>query len=72
MVMRAEKEIAKARMDVAHEVRLAKVAEASMDLHAAKAEKIVQKEMSKHTSNNPNVGFDDLNPTNAGTMETTN
>ncbi|KAH0980782.1 hypothetical protein GBA52_007959 [Prunus armeniaca] len=34
---RAEKEIAKARSDVAHEVRLAKEAEASMSLHVAKA-----------------------------------
>jgi len=35
MVLQAEKEIAKARMDVAREIRLAKEAEAEMDLHVA-------------------------------------
>ena len=48
MKIQAEKEIAKARMDIAHEVRLAKEAEAKMDLHAAKAGERAQKEMAKH------------------------
>ncbi|CAN6566699.1 unnamed protein product [Malus baccata var. baccata] len=39
---RAEKEIAKARADVAHEVRLAKEAEAAMSLHVAKAGEIAR------------------------------
>ncbi|KAB5556846.1 hypothetical protein DKX38_007755 [Salix brachista] len=34
---KTEKELAKARMDVAHEVRLAREAEAEMELHVAKA-----------------------------------
>ncbi|CAN6587694.1 unnamed protein product [Malus baccata var. baccata] len=39
---RAEKEIAKARVDVAHEVRLAKEAEAAMSLHVAMAGEIAR------------------------------
>nr|KYP53488.1 hypothetical protein KK1_024626 [Cajanus cajan] len=52
---KAEKEIAKARMDVAHEVRLAKEAEAAMDLHVAKAGKRVDNELAKHTLDNSNA-----------------
>ncbi|KAL2337265.1 hypothetical protein Fmac_011711 [Flemingia macrophylla] len=59
---KAEKEIAKARMDVAHEVRLAKEAEAAMDLHVAKAGKRVDNEITKHT--NPNLN---MNTTNSAT-----
>ncbi|KAI4370863.1 hypothetical protein MLD38_019164 [Melastoma candidum] len=46
---KAEKELAKARVEVAHEVRLAKEAEASMDLHVAKASERVDKEIAKHS-----------------------
>ncbi|XP_028787280.1 late embryogenesis abundant protein 6 [Neltuma alba] len=44
----AEKDIAKARMEVAHEIRLAKEAEAAMELHAAKAQQKASQEMAKH------------------------
>ncbi|KAK7401393.1 hypothetical protein VNO78_12829 [Psophocarpus tetragonolobus] len=70
---KTEKEIAKARKDVAHEVRLAKEAEATMDLHVAKAGKIAEREISKHASNNnPNVDSNNMNPTYAATIESTN
>lgn len=62
MILQAEKDMAKARMDVAHEVRLAKEAEAEMDLHvnkaAEKAEKfekkypVDQQNASRHNSGN--------------------
>ncbi|KAF3447590.1 hypothetical protein FNV43_RR12777 [Rhamnella rubrinervis] len=45
---KAEKEIAKARIEVAHEVRLAKEAEAVMDLHVAKAGQKAERELAKH------------------------
>ncbi|XP_054781125.1 late embryogenesis abundant protein 6-like [Prosopis cineraria] len=45
------KDIAKARMEVAHEVRLAKEAEAAMELHAAKAQQKAQQELAKHPPN---------------------
>lgn len=48
---RAEKELAQARMEVAHEVRKAKEAEAKMELHAAKASQRAQEEIAKYTSN---------------------
>ncbi|KAJ4825844.1 hypothetical protein Tsubulata_023354 [Turnera subulata] len=44
---KAEKDLAKARLEVAHEVRLAREAEAEMALHAAKAGEKVDKEMAK-------------------------
>lgn len=46
--MQAEKDIAKARVEVAHEVRLAKEAEAAMDLHVAKAGQKAERELAKH------------------------
>ncbi|KAF5175656.1 hypothetical protein FRX31_034758 [Thalictrum thalictroides] len=45
---KAEKEIAKTRMEVAKEVRKAKEAEAEMDLHVAKAGEKVQRQIEKH------------------------
>lgn len=36
-------------MDIAHEVRLAREAEAEMDLHVAKAGEKAEKEISKHS-----------------------
>ncbi|KAI3418643.1 uncharacterized protein J3R85_013591 [Psidium guajava] len=45
---KAEKEYAKARAAVAHEVRLAREAEAEMDKHVTKAERLAQKELEKH------------------------
>ncbi|RDX68669.1 Late embryogenesis abundant protein 6, partial [Mucuna pruriens] len=69
---KAEKEIAKARMDVAHQVRLAKEAEATMGLHVEKAGKKVDKEISKHTHNNPNAGLIDKNSTDGTAFETAN
>ncbi|KAE9463010.1 hypothetical protein C3L33_05077, partial [Rhododendron williamsianum] len=47
----AERELAKARVDIAHEVRLAREAEASMELHVAKAGKKAEREIAKHTAN---------------------
>ncbi|KAI9180943.1 hypothetical protein LWI28_009574 [Acer negundo] len=46
---KAEKDIAKARMNIAHEVRLAREAEAEMELHVAKAADKADKEIAKHT-----------------------
>ncbi|KAI9092961.1 hypothetical protein K1719_027484 [Acacia pycnantha] len=46
------KDMAKARVEVAHEVRLAKEAEAAMEIHVSKAEQKVLKEMAKHPPNN--------------------
>lgn len=43
--------MAKARVDIAHEVRLAREAEASMELHVAKAGKKAEREIAKHTAN---------------------
>ncbi|XP_034708683.1 late embryogenesis abundant protein 6-like [Vitis riparia] len=45
---KAEKELAKARVEVAKEVRKAKEAEAAMDLHVAKAEDRAHQELVKH------------------------
>ncbi|KAL7126186.1 hypothetical protein ABFS83_14G168600 [Erythranthe nasuta] len=46
---KAEKELAKARVEVAHEVRMAKEAEAAMDLHVHKAvEKAAEHERKQH------------------------
>jgi hypothetical protein len=53
--MQAEKELAKARMDVAHEVRLAREAEAEMELHVAKAGQRVEREIAKHEFNENNI-----------------
>ncbi|KAJ1432728.1 Late embryogenesis abundant protein [Sesbania bispinosa] len=64
---KAEKEIAKARIEIAHEVRLAKEAEAAMDLHVSRAGERAEKEIAKHTSNNnPNddVGMNSMETTN--------
>ncbi|XP_038878054.1 late embryogenesis abundant protein 6-like [Benincasa hispida] len=47
---KAEKELAKARVEVAHEVRLAREAEAAMDLHVAKAGMKAEKEMTKYAN----------------------
>ncbi|KAJ6973620.1 hypothetical protein NC653_033833 [Populus alba x Populus x berolinensis] len=52
---KAEKEMAKARMDVAHEVRLAREAEAEMELHVAKAGQRVEREIAKHEFNENNM-----------------
>ncbi|KAL1352906.1 hypothetical protein HN51_016875 [Arachis hypogaea] len=79
---KAEKELAKARMDIAHEARLAKEAEAEMDRHVAKASEIAEKEITKHQANKSNPmdmsGMDDgappafdggiSNRSNAGTL----
>ncbi|XP_057488751.1 late embryogenesis abundant protein 6-like [Actinidia eriantha] len=50
---KAEKELAKARVDIAHEVRLARVAEGEMDIHVAKAGQRAEREIAKHASNQP-------------------
>ncbi|XP_023526293.1 late embryogenesis abundant protein 6-like isoform X2 [Cucurbita pepo subsp. pepo] len=52
---KAEKELAKARVEVAHEVRLAREAEAAMSLHVAKAGKRAEKEMAKHANTHTNI-----------------
>ncbi|KAG5021063.1 hypothetical protein AAZX31_06G290200 [Glycine max] len=69
---KAEKEIADARKNVAHEVRLAKEAEAEMDIHVEKAGKIAEKEISKHASKNPNVGYSNMNTTDHAMLEAAN
>lgn len=51
----AEKELAKARVEVAHEVRLAREAEAAMDLHVAKAGMKAEKEMAKYADTHTNT-----------------
>lgn len=61
MFIQAEKEIAQARVDIAHEVRLAKEAEAQMDLHVTKAGERAEKEIEKHSSTNPNAANPDVN-----------
>ncbi|KAM3323195.1 hypothetical protein P3S67_004346 [Capsicum chacoense] len=45
---KAEKEMAKARVEVAREVRLAKEAEAAMDMHVNKAAEKIANEEKKH------------------------
>lgn len=72
MILQAEKEIANARKNIAHEVRLAKEAEATMDIHVEKAGRIAEKEISKHASKNPNVGYENMNSTDPATVEITN
>uniref|UniRef100_A0A7N0TJ46 Uncharacterized protein n=1 Tax=Kalanchoe fedtschenkoi TaxID=63787 RepID=A0A7N0TJ46_KALFE len=54
---KAEKDIAKARMEIAHEARLAKEAEAKMELHVAKAGDKAEREIAKHSQRTvANVG----------------
>ncbi|XP_050385922.1 late embryogenesis abundant protein 6-like [Argentina anserina] len=60
---KAEKEIAKARADIAHEVRLAKEAEATMVHHVAKAgeiaragEQMANEQLAKHGGSNATTG----------------
>ncbi|XAR54251.1 hypothetical protein NMG60_11029297 [Bertholletia excelsa] len=48
---KAEKDLAKARTDIAHEMRLAKEAEAEMELHVAKAGRRVDREIAKQADN---------------------
>ncbi|XP_050237369.1 late embryogenesis abundant protein 6-like [Mercurialis annua] len=45
---KGEKELAKARVEIAHEVRMAREAEAEMELHVAKAGEKAHKEIAKH------------------------
>jgi hypothetical protein len=47
--------LAKTRMDVAHEVRLAKEAEATMELHVARAGQKIEREAAKHEPMHPNA-----------------
>ncbi|KAL3739087.1 hypothetical protein ACJRO7_020479 [Eucalyptus globulus] len=53
---KVEKDYAKARAGVAHEVRLAKEAEADMDKHVTKAERLARKELAKHGDSGPRNG----------------
>ncbi|KAL7238358.1 hypothetical protein ACSBR2_004457 [Camellia fascicularis] len=64
-----EKELAKARVDIAHEVRLAKEAEAAMDLHVTKAGERAQREIEKHAVNEPTHANDQVY---VGATNTTN
>jgi hypothetical protein len=57
-------------MDVAHEVRLAKEAEAEMELHVAKAGEKVEKEAAKHATMQPNASG--TNMADHGAMSTGN
>ncbi|KAJ6680732.1 LATE EMBRYOGENESIS ABUNDANT PROTEIN [Salix purpurea] len=61
---KTEKELAKARMDVAHEVRLAREAEAEMELHVAKAGQRVEREIAKHELNENNIAPQNNNNNN--------
>lgn len=54
VIWQAEKELAKARVEVAHEVRLAREAEASMDLHVSKAGMKAEEEMAKYATTHTN------------------
>ncbi|CAN4110525.1 unnamed protein product [Withania somnifera] len=58
---KAEKELAKARVEAAHEIRLAKEAEAAMHLHVNKAAEKIAREEEKHI-NEPLGGTLDLDP----------
>ncbi|KAK2992527.1 hypothetical protein RJ640_002421 [Escallonia rubra] len=49
---KGEKDLAKARVEVAHEVRLAREAEAAMDLHVNKAADKVAQQEAKHSPDN--------------------
>ncbi|KAL0007381.1 hypothetical protein SO802_008883 [Lithocarpus litseifolius] len=69
---KAEKSIAKARMDVAHEVRLAKEAEAEMELHVAKAGQKVEREAAKMAPKKPNVSGANRDPADHCAMATGN
>ncbi|OVA01279.1 hypothetical protein BVC80_1653g91 [Macleaya cordata] len=53
--MQEEKELAKARVGIAKEIRKAKEAEAEMDLHVAKAGQKAEREIAKH-ENTMNAG----------------
>ncbi|KAL6964886.1 hypothetical protein U1Q18_035939 [Sarracenia purpurea var. burkii] len=48
---KAEKELAKAKVDIAHEIRLAREAEGAMELHVAKAGEKAEREITKHAAN---------------------
>ncbi|GFZ00751.1 hypothetical protein Acr_14g0003860 [Actinidia rufa] len=50
---KAEKELAKARVDIAHEVRLAREAEGAMEMHVANAGQRAEREIAKHATNQP-------------------
>ncbi|XWS56846.1 hypothetical protein CRYUN_Cryun09bG0120400 [Craigia yunnanensis] len=52
---KVEQDIAKARIDIAHEVRMAREAEAEMDMHVEKAREIAETVPKKHESQNPNA-----------------
>uniref|UniRef100_A0A5B6YY64 Uncharacterized protein n=1 Tax=Davidia involucrata TaxID=16924 RepID=A0A5B6YY64_DAVIN len=52
---KAEKELAKARVEIAHEVRMAREAEAAMDLHVTKAAERANREISKHEGMDPSL-----------------
>jgi len=54
--LQVEKDYAKARAGVVHEVRLAKEAEADMDKHVTKAERLARKELAKHGDSGPRNG----------------
>lgn len=55
----AEKDLAKTRVEIAHEMRLAKEAEASMDLHVNKAAEKARRHESKHPDSSVAADQDD-------------
>ncbi|XP_027769848.1 late embryogenesis abundant protein 6-like [Solanum pennellii] len=77
---KAEKELAKTRVEVAREVRLAREAEAAMDLHVNKAAEKIANEEEKYVHDQPAGGtldpyassFTNPNLNNAGTGPTNN
>ncbi|KAA8520362.1 hypothetical protein F0562_014618 [Nyssa sinensis] len=52
---KAEKELAKSRVEIAHEVRLAREAEAAMELHVTKAAEKADREIAKHEAMDPSL-----------------
>lgn len=58
-MVQSENDIMQARKDIAHEVRLAKEAEAAMDLHVTKAGERAEKEIEKHAPMGPNANSAD-------------
>ncbi|KAK1413400.1 hypothetical protein QVD17_35173 [Tagetes erecta] len=67
---KAEKDLAKSRAEVAHEIRLAREAEASMDMHVNKAvEKAAQHDAKLAPDNNREEGKNGLNSEQRGAVD---
>ncbi|XP_057510798.1 late embryogenesis abundant protein 6-like [Actinidia eriantha] len=69
---KAEKELAKARVDIAHEVRLAREAEGAMEMHVANAGQRAERVIAKHATNQPTQSHGQHPNYPAGPTTTTN